>query len=265
MKEEILSYLPDASVRQDHIFCFDSIDSTNTYLAALAKNGAPHGTVVIADTQTAGRGRMGRSFHSPSGMGLYMSVLLRPDCLPCELMHLTCACAVAACDAIEHSVGIRPGIKWTNDLVFEKRKLAGILTELSIGKSGALSYAIVGIGINCCQTPDDFPSDLRSTATSLLQITEKTANRALLAAKLIESMLKMSDSLFSEKEEMMRTYRRDCITIGCPVSILRADRVSHATAVDMDDNGALIVAYPDGTIETVNSGEVSVRGMYGYV
>lgn len=265
MKEQILASLPDELSRQCNLLYFSSVESTNTYLRTLAKDGAPHGTVVIADAQTAGRGRMGRTFHSPAGKGLYMSILLRPNCAPGDLMHLTCATAVAACNAIENAVGIRPGIKWTNDLVFKQYKLAGILTELSIGKNAALEYAVVGIGINCTHSREDFPPELREIATSLAAITGRPIDRVALAAALIKSLLEMSKALLAHKSEILSAYRRDCITLGKNVSIVRSGESLHATALDIDSNGALIVSYADGTVEAVNSGEVSVRGMYGYV
>lgn len=231
----------------------------------MAKEGAPHGTVLIADAQTGGRGRMGRSFHSPAGQGLYMSILLRPECKPDALMHLTCAAAVAACDAIRACIGITPGIKWTNDLVWGKRKLAGILTELGIGKDGSVAYAIIGIGINCMQQPSDFPAELQSVATSLSEITAVPVDRDRLAAALIGALSEMSTHLLCAKEETLTRYRDLCVTLGNEVSVVRADDVRHATAVDIDSDGALIVRFPDGSTESVSSGEVSIRGMYGYV
>ena len=141
MKQRILDHLPRNHPWAGNIHYFDTIDSTNTEAKRLAAAGAPHGTVLIAGHQTGGRGRMGRSFHSPAGLGIYLSVILRPECAPGDLMHLTCAAAVAMCDAVENAAGFRPGIKWTNDLVYGKRKLGGILTELAFGSSGRVDYA----------------------------------------------------------------------------------------------------------------------------
>ena len=167
--DKILGFLPDSHPWASTIICVGTIASTNTHAKNLAADGAPHGTVLIANHQTGGRGRMGRSFHSPAGSGIYLSVILRPDHLPGELMHLTCAAAVAMCDAVERCCGLRPGIKWTNDLVVGKRKLGGILTELSIDpKTGLVDYAIVGIGINCCHGSYDFPRELEAIATAHL-------------------------------------------------------------------------------------------------
>ena len=157
MKEQIIQNLRESCPWQDSLLWYGCIDSTNTRARELARQGAAHGTVLIADRQTGGRGRLGRSFHSPAGKGIYMSVILRPCCKPEKIMHLTCAAAVAMCDVVEDAAGFRPGIKWTNDLVFGQRKIAGVLTELGFDKTGNVDYAVVGIGINCCQQEGDFP------------------------------------------------------------------------------------------------------------
>ena len=234
----------------------ESISSTNTAL-----RGAPHGTVLIAHQQTGGRGRMGRSFHSPAGKGLYLSVLLRPSCKAGELMHLTCAAAVAAAEALP----IKCGIKWTNDLVVGKKKLGGILTELSLNPDGSVAWAIIGIGINRSHGTEDFPPELRDMATSIALEAGTAPTPSELAASVILSLKRMSDSLLSGKEAMLRTYRSRCVTLGKEISILRGEEIRHGTAVDVDEEGALVVRFPDGHREAVSSGEVSIRGMYGYV
>ena len=265
MKEQILQFLPENHPWKEQLLYFPIIDSTNTRAKELARANAPHGTVLVADTQTGGRGRLGRSFHSPAASGIYMSVIIRPKCAPSELMHLTCAAAVAACDAVESEVGIRPKVKWINDLVYGKRKLAGILTELGLGTDGMVDYAIIGIGINCCQKETDFPEEIRKIATSLEMITDKAVDRAELAAKLVIELENVSRVLLSGREDQMRRYRSDCVTIGQPISLLRGDAVRHGTALDLDAQGGLVVQFDDGHLETVNSGEVSIRGMYGYL
>lgn len=247
----------------EQIHWFDEIDSTNTKAKEMALSGAPHGTVLIADHQTGGRGRLGRSFQSPCEMGVYLSVLLRPQCSVSELMHLTCATAVAACNAVERVTDLRPGIKWTNDLVCGKRKMAGILTELvTIGDQVC---AVVGIGINCCQSLEDFSEELCGFAGSLRMATGKTVDRAKIAAALIEAVYCMDLSLISGKTVLMDQYRRDCITIGQDVSLLCADQIRHGHALSVNDDGALVVRFEDNSVENVFSGEISVRGMYGYV
>ena len=264
-RQQILSCLPPEYPWGDHISCFDTLDSTNDRLKALARQGAPEGTAIFADQQTGGHGRLGRSFHSPAGMGIYLSLLLRPVCAPQDLMHLTCAVAVAMADAVEAAAGFRPGIKWTNDLVFGKRKLGGILTELGLSPRGQLDYAILGIGINCCQESQDFPPELKSIAGSLAMVARKPIDRARAAAAMLSALHRMNTCLLTGQADMLAQYRRDCVTLGKDISLLRGDFVRHGYALDVDDAGALVVRYEDGQLEHVSSGEVSVRGMYGYL
>ena len=266
MKDQILAHLPGDHPWQNQIYWFDSIDSTNARAKEMAANGAPHGTVLIAGHQTAGRGRLGRSFHSPAGQGVYLSVVLRPQCKPDALMHLTCATAVAMCDAVSSAVALRPGIKWTNDLVLGKRKIAGILTELSVDSaSGIVDWVIIGVGINCCQSISDFPPEIQSFAGSLSMATCAAVDQSRVAAAMITELHKMSLWLLSPPSQWMQRYRDNCITIGQDISLLRGDDVRHGHAIDVDNNGALLVRFPDGHVEPINSGEVSIRGMYGYV
>lgn len=265
MREQILRYVSPEYPWKDRFRFLPSVDSTNDFLKKLAAEGAPQGTVILSDHQTGGHGRRGRSFLSPPGVGLYLSILLRPECPPTRLMHLTCASGIAMCDAIEKSVGFRPGIKWTNDIVYERRKLGGILTELRLNSTGLVDYAIVGIGINCCQSPQDFPPEIRDVAGSLAMVTGQAVDRFRVAAAELDALHAMSAGLLTDQESMLTQYRRDCITIGQEVSLVRGEEIRHGTALDVDNAGALVVLFPDGHTEAVNSGEVSVRGMYGYV
>ena len=266
MKEKILKNLSPEYPWADHFHWLEETGSTNDDLKALARKGAPHGTVLIADRQSGGHGRMGRSFHSPEGSGIYFSILLRPQCAPGELMHLTCATAVAMCEAVEQAAGFRPGIKWTNDLVHGRKKLGGILTELGLSSAGTVDYAVIGIGINCCQRQEDFPEEIRNIAASLSMVTGREVCRAKVAAAMMEALYRMDQNLLTGKAQMLDRYRKDCITIGQDISLLRVgEPVRHGRALDMDDQGGLIVEFADGHRETVNSGEVSIRGMYGYL
>ena len=264
-KQEILQHLSPDYPWAHLLHCVSRTGSTNDDLKALARQGAPQGTAILAGCQTGGHGRLGRSFHSPEGMGIYLSILIRPDCAPAELMHLTCAAAVAMCDAVEEAVDLRPGIKWTNDLVHGKRKLGGILTELALNKKGMVDYAIIGIGINLCQQESDFPRDIRDMAGSLAMAAGREPDRARVAAAMLEALYAMSCTLLSGSFALLRQYRRDCVTLGQDISLLRGEEVRHGHALDIDGEGALIVRFPDGTTEAVNSGEVSIRGMYGYL
>lgn len=266
MKEHIISLLSPDYPWKERFHWVDQTGSTNDDLKVLARQGAPHGTVLIADRQSGGHGRMGRSFHSPGDVGIYFSILLRPDCQPGQLMHLTCATAVAMCDAVEQAASFRPGIKWTNDLVCGKHKLGGILTELGLSAKGGVDYAIIGIGINCCQKKSDFPQEIRDIAASLSMVTGRDIDRAAVAAAMMDTLAAMDRNLLRSKAEILDRYRKDCITIGQEISLLRVgEAVRHGKAIDMDDDGCLIVAFEDGHRETVSSGEVSVRGMYGYL
>lgn len=265
MKNKILSHLSPGYPWGDSLIWLPDIDSTNNRLKVLAAQGAPQGTALVAGHQTGGRGRKGRSFFSPEGVGIYLSILLRPQCEPVQLMHLTCATGVAMCDAMQRVTGLRPGIKWTNDLVFGKRKLGGILTELGFTPEGGLDYAVIGIGINCCQQETDFPPEIREMAGSLAMMAGKEIDRAQVAAAMLEALHQMSETLLTGKDTMFTQYRKDCVTLGHPVSLVRREEVRHAVAETVDEDGALVVRYPDGHREAVNSGEVSVRGMYGYI
>lgn len=266
MKQAILAKLDAECPTRDTLHWFDSIESTNTYAKQMAAQGAPQGTVVIAGHQTGGRGRLGRSFSSPAGMGIYLSFILRPRCRPQEMMHLTCAAAVAACDAVQAAVGLHPQIKWTNDLVIGCKKLGGILTELSVdGKTGLVDFAVIGIGINCSQNEADFPEDIRHMAVSLSAACEKPISRSTVAATLIDELNKMAAHFLADRKEIIDRYRNLCITIGKKILVLRGGQSRYGKALDVDSEGGLIVEYPDGSQETVTSGEVSVRGMYGYI
>ena len=249
-----------------HLHMFTELDSTNTFLKKIAQGGAPAGSVVVCDRQSAGRGRLGRTFLSPGGVGVYLSALIRPDCAPTELMHLTCAVAVAMCDAVENAFGFRPGIKWTNDLVVNGRKLGGILTELGLDpKTGMVDHAILGIGINCGQIETDFDESIRSMATSVRMVTGQNASRERLIAEMVKALEAMDKALLTSPAAILERYRADCITLGQDVSILRGDEIRHGRALDIDAEGGLIVRYDSGETGTVTSGEVSVRGLYGYI
>jgi len=264
MKNNILAKLPASFPWRGNLHCYHSIDSTNTSAKRLASAGAPHGTMVIADMQTHGRGRMGRSFHSPEGTGIYLSLILRPNLPADQLMHLTCAAAVAVADGIERAAGLRPNIKWTNDLVAGGKKLGGILTELSLRHGSTVEYAVIGIGINCCQKEDAFPPELQDIATSLHMCTDKNIVRSTVISEIIVALEQMSQQLGCSSDILQR-YRADCITIGQEISLLLPNEIRHGKALDVDENAALVVKFDDGKIESVHSGEVSIRGMYGYV
>lgn len=241
----------------------DTVDSTNTYAKSLARQGAPHGTIIVAEEQTGGKGRLGRRFSSPRGVGIYCSVILRYDLPPEQLFLLTPMMAEAARRAVVQSTGVEPQVKWINDLVLNGRKLCGILTELAMD-AASLAYVVVGIGMNCNQQAEDFPPELRQLAGSLAQALGHSVDREQILRALIEQVRQAAAALVENPAEWMADYRRHCITLGQDVQLIRNDQVRLAHVDDMDDRGALLVTLPDGTKETVFSGEVSVRGLYGY-
>lgn len=244
----------------EHIILLDTVDSTNDCAKDLAKQGAAHGTAVMAKSQTAGRGRMGRSFLSPEG-GLYLSVILRPRERAEALMALTAVLAAAACDAIEEVCGIRPGIKWINDLVLGGKKLAGVLTELSLTSDGYVDYAICGIGLNCNGELAELSPPVREIATSILAETGEKTDMPALAKAICRHWVAACDTL--EDPAHMEAYRENCVTLGKTVRVLGAE-VYTAIALNVGNDGALTVQTEDGQTHRVFTGEVSVRGIYGY-
>lgn len=207
---------------------------------------------------------MTRTFQSPPGRGVYLSVLLRPQLPPGELLGVTGMAAVAICNAVERTTGVRPGIKWTNDLVLNGRKICGILTEMAVeGETGLTQSLVIGAGVNVSHTPEDFGPEVAKMATSLAQEGYR-ASRAALAAAMIEELYCLSDALGGDVSSWVASYRRDCVNLGKRVQLLWTDNRSEAQALDIDEQFGLMVRLPDGSETTVRTGEVSVRGLYGY-
>lgn len=247
--------------REAPIIYETSLDSTNLRLKTLAERGAEEGTVVITGRQTAGRGRLGRIFESPKG-GLYLSMLLRPSCALEQVSNISALAAVAVCRAIREETGLQPGIKWPNDIVLNGRKLCGILVESS--SEGAGCRLVVGIGINVNTAREAFPEELRAIACSVLTETgRETDNR-----KLSRQLVKELDALYAVWKEdslfFLDEYRALCVNCGREVLVIRDENRS-ALALAVNDDCSLRVRYPDGREEDIRFGEVSVRGMLGYV
>ncbi len=260
---DLYAHLPKS--RQASVRCFDLIDSTNSYLKREAVNGAPNGLVAVANEQTAGRGRSGRQFFSAADCGIYLSVLLRPHCEPQKTMTLTAHAAVAVCEAISRACGVETEIKWTNDVILNGRKLCGILTEITLeGETGLVDSVVIGIGVNVNYRPDDFPEELRTVAGSIFSETGVRADRARLAAELILALDRMSVAWEQDPRAYLDAYRYRCTTTGKEVRVIRGSTVRDAFALEITDDFALRVRYTDGAEEILNSGEVSVRGLYGY-
>ena len=258
--ETIAALLPEPGILEVH----ETIDSTNLRCKALAAQGAVAGTAVAADCQTAGRGRLGRRFESAADLGVYLSVLLRPDCAPMALQHLTAMAAVAVREAILETCGLETGIKWINDLVFGRRKLCGILVELGFDENGRVASAVVGVGVNCAHRQEDFPEELRQKAGSISMATGRTPDRDALCAAMIRNLRALQGDLFEKKQAYLTRYAEYCITLGQRVRIVGDGPERFAQAIGLDEDAGLIVRYDDGSEGIIRAGEVSVRGMYGY-
>ena len=266
LSAEALRAALDTKVVGSIVRCFEAIDSTNTYAKIAAAEPDNNGLVVIADQQTGGRGRCGRSFESPAGLGLYLSALLKPKANPADVIPVTAMAAVAVCNAVERVCGIRPGIKWTNDIILNGKKLAGILTEMGIeGESGQLQYVVVGIGLNVNHQSGDFTPEIEKMATSLALETGKPVRRLALACALVEELDRVYADIGGDRTPYLAAYRRDCVTLGKEVRIIGSGQERTGVALDIDESFGLRVRTADGTEELVQSGEVSVRGLYGYV
>ena len=249
-----------------NLVCLESVDSTNNEAKRRAMGRESDGLAVVALEQTGGRGRRGRSFLSPPGKGIYLSVLLRPRCSLEQVSALTAWTAVAVCDALEKLCGFRPGIKWPNDVIWEGRKLCGILTELELeAESGRLSHVIVGVGVNISQTAEDFGPELAPVAASLLQALGRIPRRAEVAAAVLAALDDMYAAFPGAWEEWLERYQAGCLTVGRPVRVLRPGGEAEGFAQGIDEDFSLLVRWPDGRTEAVSSGEVSVRGLLGYV
>lgn len=236
---------------------FKTIDSTNSFAKSLAQLGAAHGTTVISEVQTHGKGRMGRSFYSPMGMGLYLSVIIRPKLSVEHSLLITSCAAVAVAEAIEKVSGIDCKIKWVNDIYAGKKKLCGILTEASVDvEQGGLEYAVVGIGVNVQNVV--FPKSVSDIATSIKMETGENISRSLLAAEILNSLEEkfaaMTDKSFLEE------YRRRSNVIGKRIDVTQGEKTVRMECTGIDEYGRLLVKADNGTEKALSSGTIRLSG-----
>lgn len=246
------------------LYLLDEVDSTNTRAKAEAAKGAVEGLVVLSDCQTNGRGRRGRVWESPAGKNIYLTVLLKPEVDPetAPMLTLLAACGVAR--AVSAPGEKKPQIKWPNDLVMGGKKICGILTEMGI-KEGKPSYVVVGIGINCNLTT--FPEDIASKATSLKLEYGHEVSREEIAARFLNEFENLYEEFIKHKslEFIQDEYERMLVNEGQKVCVLEPGREWTGVAAGITKMGELIVKKDSGEICKVSSGEVSVRGVYGYI
>lgn len=263
MTKEELDSLMKTRWAGRNILYYETTDSTNLRIRQAGDEGAPHGTLAVADRQTAGRGRRGRTWESPAGSSIYMSVLLRPDIAPNKASMLTLVMALSVAEGIQQCIPIIQ-IKWPNDIIVNGKKLVGILTEMS-AQVDYINHVTVGVGINVNMTA--FPEEIADTATSLCLECGHAVKRAPLIAAVMER-LEENYEIFLETEDLsglMERYSALLVNRDRDVRIIGEKETYQAHAIGIDRTGELIVRREDGTMEKIYAGEVSVRGVYGYV
>lgn len=243
---------------------YDVIDSTNLEVKRQAEQGAPEGLLIVADKQVAGRGRRGRSWESPAGANIFMSLLLRPNYATDSVSQVTLVMALSVAQAITEVTGLVTAIKWPNDIIVNKKKVVGILTELTM-ETDYIQYLVCGVGINVNQTT--FPDEIKETASSLYLEKGEKVNRALLVQKSMEHFDENYE-IFCKTDDMsglIDTYNHLLVNQDAAVRVLDPKGEYEGIARGINERGELIVEKADGTREDVYAGEVSVRGIYGYV
>ena len=234
---------------------FKTIDSTNNFAKSLAQLGAVHGTTVISEVQTQGKGRMGRDFYSPMGMGVYMSVILRPKLSVEHSLLITSCAAVAVAEAVEKVAEIDCKIKWVNDIYAGGKKLCGILTEASVDvEQGGLEYAIVGMGINVQNVT--FPKSLADTATSVRLETDKPVSRSVLTAEILNCLEERLETI--RDKSFLDEYRRRSNVIGERIEVTHNDISEQMDCTGIDGIGRLLVRLDSGEEKALTSGTVRI-------
>ncbi len=272
MTKEELDSLMHTRWAGKNIVYYDATDSTNLRIRELGDAGAPHGTLAVADRQTAGRGRRGRSWESPPGSSIYMSVLLRPDIPPDRAPMLTLVMALSVAEGIRQCIetggdsgnSLEIQIKWPNDIIINGKKLAGILTEMS-SQVDYINHVTVGVGINVNRT--EFPEEIRETASSLCLECGHTVKRAPLIAAVMERLEDNYDIFLRtlDLSGLLERYSALLVNRDREVMVLGTKEQYRAYALGINSTGELIVRREDGSTEEIFAGEVSVRGVYGYV
>ena len=253
------------------VLYFESIDSTNNYAKKIALEGAEEGLAIVAGSQSDGRGRLGRKWDSPSGAGIYLSIILRPVLPPEEVQGITLAASVAVARGIERITGIRPGIKWPNDVLLDDKKVCGILTEMN-SEIERVNFIVLGIGINYNRQQGEFPAELAGKATSLSAYAGergmdiKPPSRLELVRAVLQELDKVYGLIKNNRtKEILDKWKEYAVTLGREVRIISGITEYTAVAEDITVDGKLIVRCSDGNVKLIQSGEVILRGVSGYV
>lgn len=265
-ESEILSRLTTDWAGQ-RLHYLNETGSTNIEAKRYAEEGEPHGTTVVAEMQTAGRGRRGRLWQSPAGSAIYMTILLKPQFMPDKASMLTLVMALSVADAIIEATGLSAGIKWPNDIVVNKKKVCGILTEMNV-ELDYIQYVVIGVGINVNNNnPEEFPEEIRQTATSLKIESGMQISRAALLERVLAHFEKNYD-IFTKKLDLsalMEAYDARLLNLNAEVRVLDPKGEYTGIARGINPAGELLVEKENGETVPVYAGEVSVRGVYGYI
>ena len=260
---EILSSIRGSWAGREILY-LDEVDSTNTAAKKAAENGAVHGTLVVSERQTGGKGRRGRAWDSPRGTGIFMTLILRPNMAPVHASMLTLVAALAVADGIRECTGAESLIKWPNDIVMSGKKICGILTEMSADPD-CINYVAVGIGINV--NMEEFPEEIRGVAASIFTETGKKTKRSLLISAVMAAFERYYEVFMktTDMSGLLEDYNGKLANCGRTVRVLDPAGEYSGTAIGIVREGELLVEMEDTTVRRVLSGEVSVRGIYGYV
>lgn len=240
------------------VHALDEVDSTNSYASRLASGDAPDGTVVVADYQTSGRGRLGRRWESPKGVNIYTSIILRPGFPPAEAPLITLAASVALVTAVRGLYGLAASIKWPNDMLISGKKSAGILTEMS-AEPDRVRHIVLGVGIDVNMPLEEFPVEIREISSSVMLELGRKVNRAELMRRFLEEMERCYTMLLrGERAPLLDEWRSLSGMLGRRVRVTTLRGVTEGTALDINESGYLLLQAGDGAVSTITSGDVGI-------
>lgn len=256
--QEILAHLQTKWL--GHAICYeDLVDSSNNLGKKLANEGCPDGLIVVAEEQGAGKGRLSRGWISPHAKGIWFSIILKPSFLPEEASKCTLMAAVAVVKAVNKIKGVKAAIKWPNDILLNGKKLVGILTEMN-AEFGHINHIVIGIGINTNATPDDYPEEVKHLAVSIADAATEPFTRVELLCDILKNMEELYEIACKDGfVPVFEEWRKYSCTLGQEVKVIAPDVTYFGTAVDIDEQGLLVVRKNDGTMDKVVAGDVSIR------
>ncbi|NLT94224.1 MAG: biotin--[acetyl-CoA-carboxylase] ligase [Clostridia bacterium] len=263
VKTEILSNLATEKWGKDYLYTFAEVDSTNELAKSYAAKGKPEGTVIIAEKQLQGKGRLGRTWLSPEGQGIWVSIIIRPNIMPYKAPQITFVLAVGMVRTLYKALGIKAQIKWPNDLLIKGKKVAGILTELS-AEMERVNYIVFGIGLNVNQKIKDFPEELRNKAISLRIASGHYVSRVQVLKVMLEELERTYNEYLQRGfDYILEEWKNHCDTLGKEVQVFMDGTKLEGKAIDVDREGFLIIQDKENNIHRVIAGDVSLRDSSG--